>query len=112
MGAGESVASRDGQGVHFYPTRYDGLAAVMRPATFHLSDAMRAIIPLLGAKYGWWDLLNFMGLHINTKGIVCSSFATLVLRAAGVPVFDGLDANRVAPCHFLHSPLLTKVTWC
>jgi hypothetical protein len=111
MGPGQSAASRDGVGVGYYPTRTDGLMAVMRPrGLFDLTAARGYVNSMVGTPYGWADLLNFVSLSIDTKGIVCSPFVTNVLRAGGVPVFNAEPANNVAPFQFMDSELLVDVT--
>lgn len=110
QGLGISAASREGQGVNYYPLRLKDLAVVMRPK--HPYDQVSALAYadlLVGTPYGWWDLLNFLSIHVNQRGMVCSTFATLILRAAGIPIFNDEDANLVAPFQFLNSELLEKV---
>lgn len=111
MGDGTSAASRDGQGVGRYPWRNTELAYVLRPGVpFDVGKANAYIDSMVGTRYGWWDLLNFTGWKVDTKGIVCSPFATELLRAAGVPVFNDEASNLIAPFEFLESELLSKVT--
>lgn len=110
MGGCQSAASRDGQGVGRYPWRDTELLHVLRPnVPFDLVKANAYVDLMNGTPYGWWDLLNFSGWHVDTKGIVCSPFATLLLRAANIPVFNDEDPNVIAPFQFLTSEYLTKV---
>jgi len=110
-GHGVSAASRDGQGVNIYPLREDKLCNVLRPnVPFRVSAADRFVASMRGTPYGWWDLANFTGWHVDAKGIVCSPFATLDLRAGGVPVFNSEPANLIAPFQFLLSEHLTDIT--
>ena len=97
-----SLASRDGLGVARYPARLDHLAYVLR-ATQRLDIAKgRAYFERWkGMPYGWLDLLNFVGVPVNAKGIVCSPFAAGYLRAAGWDVFPEDPIEKVAPFQFL-----------
>jgi hypothetical protein len=56
----------------------------------------------LGTPYGWLDLLNFIGLNVDTEGIVCSAFATEFYRACGWNLFPTDQSNDVAPFEFLN----------
>jgi len=111
IGGGESVASRNGIGVNRYPTRYDGLAYVLRPTVpFQRGAALDWFTRhAKGLPYSWIDLANFLGVNIDKRGMFCSEFATLVLRAGGVPVFNAEPAIKVAPCEFLLSELLQTI---
>lgn len=109
-GGGISAASRDGKGVNFYPVRLDGLAYVLRPTIpFDKAKADAFVSSMLGTPYGWLDLLDFVGISVDKKGIVCSPFATLDLRAAGIPVFNDEPANLIAPFEFLDSEHLQEI---
>jgi hypothetical protein len=111
MSPTQSAASRDGKGVGYYPTRTTELAAVLRPKVpFDLKAATTYVDSMVGTPYGWVDLLNFVSLSIDTKGIVCSPFVTNVLRAGGVQVFNTAPANSIAPFEFADSELLVDVT--
>jgi len=111
MGDGMSAASRDGKGPGYYPNRFTDLAYVLRPRVpFDLAAAKRYVDSTIGLPYGWADLLNFIGVTIDARGIVCSPFATEVLRAGGVPVFNSERSNLIAPFQFLDSELLQDVT--
>lgn len=105
-----STASRNGIGVGIYPTRTEGLKYVLRPSTFNVASALAYVDVMKGTPYGWLDLLNFMGWHVDRGGIVCSPYATEVLRAGGVPVFGHEPALSIAPFQFLTSELLVDVT--
>lgn len=107
-----STASRDGLGVNFYPTRTSELAYVLRPLTagpLRVAAAVQKAIDLRGTPYGWIDLLDFFGYPINGKGIVCSPYAAIVLRAAGLPVFNTVQARTIAPYLFRTCELLYTV---
>lgn len=108
-GDGQSTASRDGKGVGIYPFRRDKLTHILRPACFNPESASVYVQAMLGTPYGWADLLNFMGVKVDKKGIVCSPYATEVLRAGGVPVFNNEPSNDIAPFQFLLSEHLTDL---
>jgi cell wall-associated NlpC family hydrolase len=111
LGNQQSAASRDGVGVGLYPLRLEGLAHVVRPKLpFDAAKALAFTEGMKGTPYGWLDLLNFGSISIDTKGIVCSPFVTLLLRDNGIPVFGDEPANLVAPFQFLTSELLSDVT--
>lgn len=112
LGKGISSASRDGQGVNFYPWRDTDIAAVMRPKAPFIFDATRAKLLTrlwVGTPYGWWDLLNFAGVSADSKGIVCSPWVTTVLRDNGLQVFNVDPPNLIAPFQFLDSELLERI---
>lgn len=111
VSASEAVASRDGQGVGRYPLRTAHLAHVLRPVQpFDLAAALAWYDAQPDQPYGWFDLLQFMGLNVNARGIVCSPFATQFLRAGGLDPFNGYEALKVAPFMFLTSPVFVNVT--
>lgn len=112
IGHGQSVASRDGIGVNQYDLRMKDLARVLRPKVpFDLPAAMRWFEQgAKGQPYGWGDLLQFVGIPVQAPGIVCSPFATLFLRAGGVPIFNTEQAELIAPFEFELSELMTDVT--
>lgn len=110
LGNGKSSASRDGIGVNIYPLRLDGLTCVMRPKqAFDTQKATAFTKSHAGTPYGWLDLLNFTGLRIHTKGIVCSPWVTEVLRNNNIPIFNDEDSDLIAPFQFLDSELLSIV---
>ena len=111
VGAGQSVASRDGQGVDRYPLRTDKLAHVLRPTVdIDLSAGLRWFErEARGLPYGWWDLGSFVGLTHDGHGMVCSPFATAFLRNCGMPIFNKEPINVIAPCDFLQTNLLAEV---
>jgi hypothetical protein len=112
LGPAGAVASRNGLGVARYPTRYDGLAYVLRPTVPF--DVLRALDWFTreanGARYGWLELLAFYGLDVRAGGWFCSEFATEFLREGGVRVFNDEPAIKIAPVTFLLSELL-QVVW-
>lgn len=101
-GAGQSDASRDGIGVGTYPVRTSGLVWVLRPKVpLDIVKGLTYTEELMGTPYGWVDLLNFAGIPLNRRGIVCSPFAAGWLRAAGWDVFPEDPIECVAPFQFL-----------
>lgn len=97
-----SVASRDGLGVDRYPLRLSELTYILRPTVpLNRVAGQQYFDSLKGTPYGWVDLLDFIGLNVNTRGIVCSPFAAGYLRAEGWPVFPADPINKVAPFQFL-----------
>lgn len=109
-----STASRDGKGVDFYPLRLDGsLAYVLRPkAPIPTGLQMLATAfaqSMRGTPYGWIDLIDFCGYPVNGRGIVCSPYATVVLRQAGIDIFNGVQPRLVAPYLFRTSERLTTI---
>lgn len=110
LSAAESVASRDGQGVGRYPHRSKDLAHILRPIRpVDLDAALRWFQTVKGQPYGWVDLLAFIGLKADGRGMVCSPFATDFLRAGGLPIFNGEEPRKIAPFQFLLSELLVRV---
>lgn len=102
IGAGFSVASRDGLGVGLYPLRVEDLAYVCRPVVpFDMSRALAWFEKQKGTPYGWADLGQFIGLNIDALGIVCSPFVTRFLRAGRIDPFNGEPAEKIAPFEFL-----------
>lgn len=112
IGNGFSVASRDGQGVGRYAARLDDIKHILRPELpFDLSAALCWFYrEANGQPYGWLDLLQFIGLNINRKGTICSTFVVDWLRAGGIPIFNAEPSTKIAPFQFLTSELLREVT--
>lgn len=101
-GFGHSWASRDGEGVGNYPFRESNLAWILHPTVpLNLSQGRIYGNETVGTPYGWFDLLAFMGVKRDGKGIVCSPFVTAFYRAAGWPLFPTDDVNCIAPFEFL-----------
>ena len=96
-----SWASRDGIGVNLYPFRDTQLAYVLRPRSIALDKARAWAKPLIGTKYGWLELMNFVGVKRSDGGMFCSQFLTLFYRAGGMNLFPEDDAARIAPFQFL-----------
>lgn len=97
-----SLASRDGKGVARYPTRLSELTYVLRPTVALNLDAGRKWFETeLGTPYGWLDLLNFIGLPVDKRGVVCSPFVVGFLRASGWNVFPADKDICIAPFQFL-----------
>ena len=105
LGLGLSAASRDGLGVNLYPLRLSDLAYVWRPRDrFNAVAALNYAVAHKGEPYGWLDLLAFIGIKRDGKGIVCSPFATDVQRAGGIDPFNGEESRLIAPFQWLTSP--------
>lgn len=97
-----SWASRDGQGVDWYPTRTSQLTAVLRPtAKLDLDKANRWAVSKMGTPYGWLELLNFVGVPVHRGGMFCSQFLVEYYRAGGWEIFPYEESNQVAPFEFL-----------
>jgi hypothetical protein len=106
-----ALASRDRKGVNLYELRLEQLAYVLRPAGFNLDTARMWFDQVArGQPYGWLDLAYFFGWYTGGPGMVCSPFATYLLRAGQVPIFGQIAPERIAPNDFLLSELLTDVT--
>lgn len=106
LGAGKSAASRDGQGTGIYPLRESELVTVCRPKVpLDLAAGRRWMLQQGHKPYGWLDLLQFVGLNIDTDGIVCSPFIALLVRVCGLDPFNGEPAVKIAPFQFLVSPV-------
>jgi len=105
LGLGLSTAARDKIGVGLYPVRESELAYVWRPhVAFNAPRALDYATKHKGEPYGWLDLLAFIGLKTDGKGIVCSPYATDVHRAGGVDPFNGEASRDIAPFQWLTSP--------
>lgn len=107
-GYGRSVASRNGIGVNAYPVRVSGLTYICRPKLtqrINLREAIAWARSQYGTPYGWTDLLQFVGVNVQARGIVCSPFVTEFLRAGGLDPFNGEPADKIAPFEFLLSPI-------
>lgn len=103
-GSSYSWASRDGIGVGHYPWRDTDIAYVLRPNTVKLDlvKGRQYGNSMLGAPYAWLDLLAFVGIKRDHKGIVCSPFACAFYRACGWNLFPTDDINFIAPFEFLN----------
>lgn len=106
VGNQQSVASRDGQGTGLYPLRLTELERVCRPIVpFDLAAGLAWFHSTPHRSYGWADLLQFVGMNVDTKGVVCSPFATEFERRCGIDPFNGEDPNKIAPFQFELSPV-------
>lgn len=115
LGAGQSVASRDGIGVGQYPLREAQLWYVLRPQMppFAVFPAqVRFEREWRGQGYDWCGLLRFAWraevstLRFNNKQF-CSEFLTRWYRAGGLDPFNHEDADAIAPSTFLQSNCFT-----
>lgn len=110
IGNGLSVASRDGIGTGIYPVRTAGLVMICRPKVpLDVDRALALFTAVPHRPYGWIDLLQFVGLNINTPGIVCSPCITEFLRDGGLDPFNGEPAERIAPFQFMTSPVFQNL---
>lgn len=114
VGQGQSVASRDGQGVNLYPLRENGLTFVLRPnQPFDLDEALAWFTTVKGQQYDWKGLLRFFtwgkvgGIDTQNKQF-CSEMLCRLYRAGGLDPFNGCDADSVSPAQFLYSSCFTK----
>ena len=108
FGRGWSVASRDGEGVNYYPVREDRLAAVLRPKKFFdMPAAMKWFrATAWHQKYDWLGLLCFTlaKSQSNLNKMWCSEFLTRCYRQGGFhPFAPWWDADRIAPAQFIQS---------
>lgn len=110
-GQSTSWASRNGVGVGQYGFRRAGLRHVLRPVgKFDLAGAQVFFERTRGTPYGWADLLRFYSIRIHTRGMICSQFGDLLLRAAGVPAFSAeYLAGAICPRDFLVSGALRGI---
>jgi hypothetical protein len=108
-----TVASRDGEGVGYYPFNPSGLYAVLRPiAPFNQASAWAWFRTVSGQKYDWIGLLAFFSAKLQGKDngrMFCSEFATRYLRAGGIDAFGGADADAIAPSDFLKNAAFRRV---
>jgi hypothetical protein len=112
IGAGRSVASRDGIGVDEYPVRLTELGRVLRPhQRIDRSAAMTWFhAKAQGQRYDYLAILRFLLPHFITRDLdttrqICSAFAVRFLRAGGVDlVAPDLDADLVAPSTLVATP--------
>lgn len=102
VGDGRSVASRDGLGTGVYPLRLSELAVVCRPhVPIDVAGALARFEKKPHRPYGWLDLAQFIGIDVNSGGIVCSPCADEFLRDAGLTnLLNGEPAAKVAPFEF------------
>lgn len=117
VGDGQSVASRDGQGVNLYPVRTAQLGYVLRPTSpVDLIQALRWFAKVKGQGYDWLGLLRFswrseyIPAKLTANKQFCSEFATRFYRQGGLDPFPREDADAVAPFEFAYCPVFTDVT--
>lgn len=113
VGDNTSFASRDGIGVGAYPLRTEGLAAVMRPREpLDLVAGSLWFQTVNGQKYDWLGLLAFASAKFQGRDnnrMFCSEFLARFIRRCGLNIFNGYDADGIAPGEFLKSDLLERV---
>lgn len=106
-GSGKSFASRDGIGVRLYPLRLKDLYKVLRPTQpLDLAAMAQLAKEMEGTPYGWKDLLAFVGVRHNFKGIVCSPYACRLYKVGGLNLFGSEPCHFIAPFQFETTPLL------
>ena len=124
IGAGVSVASRNGIGVNSYKFRPDGLMHVRRPTcVFHLDTAMNWFVQVKGAPYGWGDIGATLNLVEKPEdawtkpeilvqtGMDCDHLAAMFLRAGLVNLFDvTFDYRKLTPRDF-KLPVNSQGVW-
>jgi hypothetical protein len=107
IGAGQSVASRNGIGVGQYPLRGEGLVAVLRPrSSFDAKEAAKWFATVDGQGYDWTALFGFylMVKSGSSSKQFCSEFSARWDDAAGIPSFhESWDRARIAPGDYLMS---------
>ena len=104
-GGGQSVASRNGIGVNYYPLRLTGLIAVRRPKTaFDWQQGKNWFNSMAkGEKYDFKGLLCFwLAVRQGSKDrMFCSEFALRRYRASSFQPFNpDQDADRTSPFDF------------
>ena len=109
-GDGESLASRDGAGVGCYPLRLEELACVRRPiGDWYDHGRVRRWFDATaeGQGYDWKGLLCFtLAAKQGARDrMFCSEFACRAARIGMLKPFNpSLDADKVAPAQFWHTP--------
>lgn len=116
-GNGRVVAARP-KGVDVYPERIDeSLKYVRRPLLKHgkrfdIKAAMEAVKPMLGKPYEVAGLFSFYlpWMHRHRATRICSSVATVFLRAGGCRLFNpDLDPDDVSPAQLWQTNDLTTI---
>lgn len=101
IGSGQAFASRDGLGTGVYPLRLSDLMVVCRPKVpVDVAGALVAYHRRGHQPYGWLDLLNFVGVSVDSGGIVCSAAGAQFARWAGYDPFNGEPVAKIAPFQF------------
>lgn len=116
IGPARVFASRNGEGVAFYPVDLKGLAMVLRPS--QPLDVEKGIqwardSNIVGQPYDWAGLTSF--LYARTVGrengrMFCSEAAVRFLRRCGFDPFPRCDADTIAPRDFHVCPWF-DVAW-
>lgn len=114
VGGGESVASRDGEGVNRYLWRSTEIGYVLRPGQpVDLVIGMRWFNGVRGQGYDWLGLTRFVRTSIvssQTK-MFCSAFWLRFYRACAFNPFSAIvDADSIAPGEIIDCPNL-EVIW-
>jgi len=107
-----SIASRNGKGADYYTRRDKGLRYVLRPNI--PVDVENAVAwfeeNLRGKPYGYFDLLQFVGITVPDPGVICSQTSALVFAAGGAPLFNQkYPAGIITPRDHLITPRLDLI---
>ena len=113
-GGGISYASRDGLGVEEYPLRTEQLCGVLRSREpLDMTRMASTFANLKGHGYDWSAIAKFASGGKLQGGLgkeICSEFATIVLRAAGMHRLFGAETpDSIAPRDFEKSDLFWQV---
>lgn len=119
IGNGQTVTSREGQGVNFYAFTDEHLYVILRPETpINMTAALTWFTTPgedgrtpKGQPYGYWQALRFFRLgKEDTARMMCSPCCTRFYRKGDVvPFAPSWDASLVSPKDFLASPHFTEV---
>lgn len=112
---GTSTASRDGIGTGVYPFRDKGLIKVLRPIIpFDSIKLVEFINNTDNQPYDWFGLLRFVWIGKvpfgNNKKMFCSEYMVRAYRAAGLEMFNKVDADTIAPWMFELLPNFEDIT--
>lgn len=108
-GDGESLASRDGDGVGCYPVRLEQLICVRRPGIGYNHKLVRQWFDRYadGQKYDWKGLLCFAlaAKQGAPDRMFCSEFACRAARVGLLKPFNpAMDADKASPAQLWQTP--------
>jgi hypothetical protein len=99
-----TFTSRNGLGVDIYAPDVSGLALILRPtAALQQPNALAWARTVIGQPYDYVGLLAFWFAKYQGRengAMFCSEACTRYLRAGGVDLFPGADADAIAPRDF------------
>lgn len=111
-GSSESFASRDGEGVNWYPFRFDNLSYILRPpANFNYGKSRIWFNTVRGQGYDYLGLLRFAWasgydpLGKNNK-MFCSEFLARFYNKGDWYLFNNEPPDSIAPFQFLLAPFV------